>query len=140
MRLFKKKPKFDYRDLLSKLEDGDKNVINSLLWSPKNKVVNHLPISTELIQKLKAKQNTDKLKIHKKFQKGYFELIILEITYTDSDVPYSPIIIDNRNGKIIGIMLPFNELITHLTNKENKAINSLAVEWTSFVINHRLGK
>lgn len=140
MRIFKKKYKVDYKDLISKLEIGNENDISNLLWSPKNKPVNHLPISTELIQKLKKQSSINELKIHKSFEKGRFELIIFEIPWTESDVPYSPIIIDKSNGKIIGVMLPFNELIEYLNNKENKEINSLGIEWTSFVIMYRAGK
>ncbi|MFI1770171.1 hypothetical protein [Thalassobellus citreus] len=140
MRIFKKKYKVDYENLISKLEIGNEVEIRELLWKPKNKAVEYLPNTTELVKKLKKEKTADQLKIHKKLEKGRFELLVFEITWTESDVPYSPIIIDKSNSKIVGVMLPFNELIPHLTNKENKEIGSLGIEWTSFVIGYRTGK
>jgi hypothetical protein len=139
MRLFKKKHKVNYDELISKLENGNESDIKDLLWSPKNESAKHLPISIELIKKLKKENSLDELKVHKRFEKGRFELIIFEIPWTDSDVPYSPIIIDKSNGKIVGIMLPFNELIQYLDNKEQKEVSNLGIEWTSFVIKYRTG-
>jgi len=139
MLFFRKTYKVDYSDLISKLEKGDGSVIQELLWQPKNKTVHYLPITIELIQKFtKEDSSTENLTIHKKFKKGRFELIIVETPWTTSDVPYSPIIIDQANSQIVGIMLPFNELHGHLSNKENKVIGDLGMKWIDFVIKYRL--
>ncbi|MDW7694162.1 hypothetical protein R9C00_05385 [Flammeovirgaceae bacterium SG7u.111] len=138
MGLFKKKYNIDYSILISELEKGDKGVVQNLLWQPKNKTINYFPITTKLIQKLEKSENSiDKLVIHKKIEKGRFELIIFEIPWAKSDIPYSSIIIDKSNSKIAGIILPFNELHGHLSTKENKMIGDLGKEWTEFVMKYR---
>jgi hypothetical protein len=138
MKLFKKKYNVDYSHLISELEKGNESAVQNLLWQPKNKIVNYLPITTELIQKLKKDKNSaDTLTIHKKFEKGRFELVIFEVPWLESDVPYSPIIIDKSNNKIVGVMLSFNELHGHLSTKENKTIGGLGLEWTGFVMKYR---
>ena len=138
MIFFRKTQKVDYINLISKLEIGDENVIQNLLWQPKNKLVHYLPIAVELIQKLKKEgQSSNNLTIHKNFKKGRFELLILNTPWTTSDVPYSPIIIDRGNSKIVGIMLPFNELHGHLSNKEDRIIGNLVMKWVDFVIKYR---
>ncbi len=91
-----------------------------------------------LIKKLKKDDETiGNLTIHYKHTNGKFELIIFDVPWKNGDVPYSPIIIDRTNGKIVGIMLPFNEVIRHLSSKENKEISALGVEWTGFAIKYR---
>ncbi|MEO9952143.1 hypothetical protein [Nonlabens sp.] len=137
MNIFNRKYKINYDNLISKLETGNENVISNLLWSPKNKTINHLPVSIELIKKLKKIDKNYELQIHKKIKKGRFELIIFKIPWTDGDIPFSPIIIDLSNSKIIGVILPFNELNAFLSGKESKSIRYLSKQWVNFVISYR---
>lgn len=139
MTLFKRKYNVDYSLLISELGKGDEKAIQNLLWQSKKKTVKYLPITTVMIQKFKNLENsTNNLRIYKKKDKGRFELIIFEVPWIKSEVPYSPIIIDKANSKIVGIMLPFNELHNHLSKKEIKNIGILGLEWTGFVLKYRL--
>ncbi len=138
MKLFRKNYSVDYSRLISQLEKGDESDIHNLLWQPKNKRVNYLPITIELIQKLKIIENSNhRLTIHSKIEKSRFEILIFKTPWVTSDLPYSPLIIDKSSCKIVGVMLPFNEIIEYLNRSENNVINSLGVEWTGFVIKTR---
>lgn len=138
MKFFKRTYSVDYSNLISKLEKGDENSIQDLLWQPKNKIIQYLPHTVSLIQKLRKNKTTnDSLTIYQKNNKGHFELVIFEIPWVQEDIPYSPLIIDKSNSKIIGIMLPFNELEKYLSKKESKDIGYLGMIWTTFVMKYR---
>ena len=136
MNLFQKKYKVNYDDLISKLKNGNKESIESLLWQPKNGRINYLPVTFEMILKLCDLDLT----IHKKIENRNFELIIFKTNNANEDFPFSPIIIDKSNTKIVGIMLPFNELNEKISIKENKRIGDLGLIWTKFAIDQRFNK
>src|SRR5688572_16799118 len=39
-----------------------------------------------------------------------YSLIILNVPWAENDLPYSPLIIENSSKRIVGAMLPFNEI------------------------------
>ena len=49
----------NYTDLISLLEKGEKNDIERLLWKPINGVISYLPITYEMILKLKRPIKSD---------------------------------------------------------------------------------
>lgn len=138
MWFLSKKRNIDYDKLISTLEKGDEEEILELLWQPKKGQVKYLPIVTTMLQKLKKDNTTTKdLLVHKKTEKGNYELIVFHIPWDNSDVPYSPLIIDKTNGKVVGVMLPFNELHNHISKKDSSAIEDLGKQWIMFTFEIR---
>lgn len=135
---FKRRYNVDYGALISQLEDGNLEDIPKLLWQPQNGIVQYLPISTDMILKLKKETGSALgLSIYEQHQRDRFELVIFKIPWGVREVPFEPIIIDRANGKIVGIMLPFNELHFHLNHREQKQIGELGIIWTKFVLKQR---
>ncbi len=138
---FFKKKKIDYDHLISSLENGNEIDIKNLLWQSKKEDINYLPETIKLVQKLKKNNSLDNgLTIFKKIEKGNYELIIFNTAIQDSDLPYSPLIIDKTTSKIVGIILPFNELHYHLSNQDSSTIGELGIQWVKFVMENRSKK
>lgn len=136
--LFKKPKQIEYPRIISLLEKGDPIELQQLLWHPKKGKVEYLPVTTSLIQKLKkVESNNGKLAVHQVFHSKNFELVIFNIPWSDSDVPFSPLIFHKESETIIGIMLPFNELHGLLSTSYNKEVSELSSEWLKFVIPFR---
>ncbi|HWB63109.1 MAG TPA: hypothetical protein VG603_06335 [Chitinophagales bacterium] len=120
------------------MEEGKETEIQKLLWQPKVTIVKYLPIAGELILKLKRPSaSASGLSIYERIEKGNFELLIFELAWDNSDLPYLPLIIDRRNGKVAGIMLLFNELYYHLSKKEQNDIGDLSKHWVMFAFKRR---
>jgi hypothetical protein len=129
-------PKIDYPGLITKLERNDQQEITSLLYHSTK--INYLPITYTLLAKMaKPSASQERLKLFKTISKAKYELAIFEVPWNLSDVKYLPLILDKKAGKIVGIMLPFNELLPVLTNKEQKQVAELGMNWTGFVISLR---
>jgi len=138
MWFFNKKKNIDYINLVAILEKGDRAAIQQLLWQPKHKQVNYLPVTTEILQNLmKPKSSNHELSIHKTIETKKFELIIFSTPWANSDVPFSPLILDKTTGKSVGTMLLFNELYQHFSKKDNSVISDLGVNWILFTIDQR---
>jgi hypothetical protein len=138
MIFFKRKKSIDYNFIIEKLEKGDPSEFSQLLWQPKSGHVNYLPITSTLLQKFKKDgDSNDKLAIHQKFSKGNYELLIFHTPWTKSDLPYCPLVLNKKTGKIVGIMLPFNELLPLLPENDGKSISELGVEWVKFTFTAR---
>lgn len=138
MWFFRKKRNTDYDKLISILEKGDELEILELLWQSKKGQIKYLPVVTTMLQKLKKDNTTTKsLLVHKKTKKGKYELIVFHIPWDNSDLPYSPLIIDKTNGKVVGIMLPFNELHNHISKKDSSTIEDLGTQWIMFTFEIR---
>ena len=117
------------------LEKGDKKEIEGLLWQPKNTVVDYLPITVDMILKLKRPgTSSEKLSIYKTDTSKNFTLLIFNIPWTKDTLAFLPIIIETSTNKIVGVMLPFNELQQVLSPKQNKEISGLGMIWTMFAI------
>ena len=131
--------KVDYERLIATLETSDEQVIHKLLWQPKQETIDYLPFTSEMLQKLKKPPgSTSSLSIFKIIRRGKFELIILNLPWEKGDKAYSPIIIDRRNEKIVGIMLPFNELYGHMPDTTRETISSLGILWVQFIFEKKL--
>jgi hypothetical protein len=138
MIFFKRNKPTNYDFIIDKLEKGDPSEFSQLLWQPKSGHINYLPITSTLLQKFKKDgDSNDKLAIHQKFTNGNYELIIFHIPWTKSDLPYCPLVLNKKTDKIVGIMLPFNELIPLLSAEESKSISELGVEWVKFTFTAR---
>lgn len=130
----------NHSEIISSLENGELQTIGKLLWQPNNTRIEYLPVVFDMVLKFKkpaaANQN---LKIHKTIDKGNYQLIIFEVPWLGKEVKYSPVIFDKLTSKIVGIMLPFNELHEFLSPKQNADIGKLGVEWTGFILSKQFG-
>ena len=132
---FKKKYTVDYTSLISKLETANEYDIQNLLWQPPAGSVKYLPDTIKLVQRLKRLGSAKGLSIYQHMDGGNFELIIFNVPWDTSGKPFSPLIIDKKNGKIAGLMLPFNELYAYLSKADSDAIAELATRWVRFIMN-----
>jgi hypothetical protein len=129
-----------YCVLLPILQKGNPEEINNLLWQPYSKKVDYLPITLTLIQKLCTHDpNPDLLKIHKVIENGAFDLVIFSLPWVKDEFPFSPLIFDRKQRKIAGIMLPFNEILPHISEADRNAINELAFHWIMFAMANETG-
>ena len=130
----------NHAEIISLLENGELHIITKLLWQPSHTKIEYLPIVFDMVQKLKkpaiANQN---LKIHKTIDKGNYQLLIFEVPWLDKEIKYSPVIFDKLTSKIVGIMLPFNELHEFLSPKQNTDIGHLGMGWTGFILSKQYG-
>lgn len=139
MRSFKKKNQINYDELVQTLEQGDEAAVQQLLWQPKTGKIDYLSVTTEMLQKLKKMDNVSEkgLSIFKILEKGSYELILFNTPWLAEDLPFSPLVVEKTTGKIVGIMLPFNELHEHLSKRDHSVINDLGGQWVLFTINYR---
>lgn len=127
-----------YNRLVVELETGDPQAIANLLWHPKDSHIQYLPVTFEILDKLKKPADVDQLLgIHKWYRKGRYELIIFHKTWP-TESPYSPVLIDMKAEKIIGIMLPFNELHNFLPARASSAFSYLSSAWISLIVSYNL--
>jgi hypothetical protein len=135
MLLFTINKKIDYTSVISFFEKDNTDDIQSLLWQPVNLKINYLPASCEMIKKLCRPTNDSRqLKIHQVHHSGEFELLILDVPWSSSDISYTPLLFSKKSKKIIWIMLPFNELQNTFSYKQQKQINKLTETLLNFVI------
>jgi len=120
---------------LETLERGNTKDFQALLYQPISQKIEYLPITTEMLLKLKS---PDKKKlpliIHERICRKKCSLIILDKQWEKNESRYYPILIQNSSCKIIGIMLPFNELHGKLSKQEYSEATDLGVEWTGFIV------
>jgi len=141
MWIFNKRKNIDYDNLLVTLEKGEEAEVQKLLWQPKQGQVNYLTISTIMLQKLKKPNSTNKgLSIFKKIEKDNYELIIFNTPWKESDIPFSPLVLDKLTGKVVGVMLPFNELHNYISKKDSSIIGDLGTQWILFTFECRKNK
>lgn len=135
MWFFTKKINIDYNSLISTLERGDKQEILELLWQPKRGQISYLPATYEMLQKFKKPSPSARgLSIYKQLEKGNYELIIFHLPWDESDLPYSPVILDKTTGKVVGILLTFNELYDAFSKKQHSDIGELGTQWIQFTL------
>jgi hypothetical protein len=135
--LFFDRPKpIDYSAILPILERADPEEMEQLLWHPRHKRINYLPITISLLQKLKKGEDSH-LEIHKVISKGMFELAIFKLPWSNAANPYSPLIFE-KTSKVVGVMLPFNELHGVISKKQSSQIGDLGVAWVSFAMSHNV--
>ena len=135
MLFFRRHKNIDFSDIISILETGNLTDLQQLLWQPRKGRIEYLPITMTMLQKLKkSESSSDNLTIHQKIDKGNFELVIFSTPWTASRIPYSPLIFDKRHGKIVGVMLPFNELYNVLSQRDRNVIGELGAEWIEFTL------
>ena len=125
--------------LVNVLKKGDADEFSQLLYQPKTGKIEYLPITFDMLLKLKKPPGDEiSLSIHKIVIGKHFSLLIFNMPWSDSDLKFYPTLIHNSTCKIVGVMLPFNQLIGKLTKKENEEANKLAMEWTGFAISNQL--
>jgi hypothetical protein len=130
--------KINYPDLISTLEKNCKEEVSVLLFESIR--TNYLPTTYAMLEKMsRPSDSTDTLKLHKKYIKGKYELAIFEVPWCRSDVKFLPLILDRKLNKIVGVMLPFNELLETLTKNEQRQIHELSMIWTGFILQARFG-
>ncbi|RZL05904.1 MAG: hypothetical protein EOO89_25310, partial [Pedobacter sp.] len=101
----------NYPGIISLLEQGGVDTVEQLLYQPNNRRIDYLPITYDLISKFKKPAIAERgLSIHKTLVKGKYQLIIFEVPWLDNKTKYSPVVFDMQASKLVGIMLPFNEL------------------------------
>jgi hypothetical protein len=128
-------PELNYSDLMDKLEKA--HISNLLFESNK---INYLAATYTILKKMaKPDGSADRLTLHQRYSKGKYELAIFEIPWAESDIKFSPLIFDRKAGKIVGIMLPFNELLPVLAKNEQRQIHELSMLWTKFIMQTRFG-
>jgi hypothetical protein len=137
---FFKKNKINYDHLVSTLNTGNDTELQDLLWQPKQGQVPYLPVTTEMLQKLRSGSSDEAaLSIFQTIDKGNYQLIIFHLPGKD-DLPYSPLVLHKTSGKIVGILLPFNELHGYLSRKSSSVIGSLGALWIKFTLDYRFKK
>jgi hypothetical protein len=128
-----------YELVIPPLEEGNYDAVKSLMWGEYK--VKYLKDTIGLVQGMKrGAEDKGQLTIHKKIRKGNFELAIFHQPWSPEKIPYSPLIFDLRNGKIVGIVLPFNELHGLISSRDGKDIGDLGVEWVKFTFPYNFGK
>lgn len=128
----------DYPELIKKLESIKENGAKSLLFESEN--IKYLPAVYTMLEKMaKPSESVEKLTLYQTNKSGKYELAIFEVPWNESDIKFLPLIVDRRVSKIVGIMLPFNELFNELTKKEQAQIHELSAIWTAFVLQLRFG-
>lgn len=128
MSFFRRFKPIDYAPIIATLENGDDEPIKKLLWQPDGGQINYLPTTVEMVQKIKT---GNKLSVHETKKKGNFELVIFSQDITGTN--FYPLIFDRLTGKIVGVMLVFNEASAHLSTKDKQSIDDLAKEWDGFM-------
>lgn len=132
--------KVNHPALISILEKGNSTDIRQFLFQPEDIFIDYLPATYEMLLKLKRPADSPgNLSIYKTFENGNYQLIIFNVPWNENDVPYSPIILNKIEGKIVGIMLPFNEISDYLSKKDNKIIAGLSTNWITLVMKFRFG-
>jgi hypothetical protein len=138
-RLFGQDKK-SWEALIPILEKGEEPELNKLLWRRNNKPEVFLPVTFLMLKRLsKPDSIAAGLRVHEVWRNGKFILVIFEVPWSEEDLKYSPLIIDTKNNKVAGIMLPFNELHGVLTPAESDQIGDLGIKWTSWIIRKRFG-
>jgi hypothetical protein len=131
-------PDIDYKNLVERLERFDQKDISNLLFE--GSTVSYLPVTfTSLAKMAKPLGLTQDLKLHSVNAIGKYELAIFEVPWLNSDLKFLPLILDKKLVKIVGIMLPFNELLTLLSGHEQNQIQQLSNKWVSFAMKQRFG-
>jgi len=131
-------PEFDYSNLIYKLEQNNKVDISALLFESEK--IDYLPITYTMLEKMaKPSGSINSLKLYMKHLKGKYELAIFEVPWDQSDIKFLPLILDRKVGKIVGVMLPFNELVPTLTKNAQRQIQKLSLIWTGFIMQVRFG-
>lgn len=127
-------------EIISLLEKGELQTIDKLLWQPGHTRIEYLPVVSDMILKFKRPGTSNQnLSVHKTINKGNYQLVIFEVPWLDNDIKYSPIIFEKSTSKIVGIMLPFNELHEYLSPKQKADIGKLGIEWTGFIVSKQFG-
>jgi hypothetical protein len=137
---FFKKNTINYDHLISVLETGTNAELQQLLWQPKQGQVAYLSVTTEMLQKLRHNSSVEaKISIFQTIDRGNYQLIIFHLPVKD-ELPYSPLILHKVTGKVVGVMLPFNELHGYLSKRSSSAIGYLGALWVKFTLDHRFKK
>jgi hypothetical protein len=119
-----------WKAIIPILEKGDEAELKTLLWKSNNKPIQFLPITITMVQRLSKPDGIkERLVVHDVWRQGKFILVIFQVPWDKDDFKYSPLIIDTRNNKVAGKMLPFNELHGILTNAESNQIGELGAKW-----------
>lgn len=130
----------DYQNLLSRLQRGDPADVLELLWQPAKGRIKYLPVTSAMLEKMKRPPSASSdLSIHRRVANEDYELIILHLPWGKSDLPYSPIVVHNPTGRIVGIMLLFNELHGLISERDSGLIGELGVKWVLFTMTVRSG-
>ena len=134
MKFFRKRNiNEDYKNLISVLEVGGNENVRKVLFGNKKEVPDYLPITYTTLSRLeKPASASEGLSVFEKHQNGKYDLLIIKRKWSNEKVPFSPLIVDRNLCKIVGNMLPYNELHDLLTKREASAISELGVIWVKF--------
>ena len=134
-----KSPSSSISALIEILDNGDKEQLETLLWRPRKNRINYLPVTFDMLLKLKRPVKVfEKISVFKTHLTKHFTLVIFNVPWATDDLKFSPVIIETSTSKIVGIMLPFNELTEVLNEKRLKEITDLGFIWVRFTVNQRV--
>jgi hypothetical protein len=140
LSIFRKSfPDVNYPDLIDILERNDPSELTFLLL--KSEKIRYLPITFSMLDKMaKPHGFSGNLRIYERHNNGKYELAIFEVPWDSSDdIKFLPLILDKSVTRIVGVMLPFNELIPILNKSEQKQIHKLSSIWMTFIMARKFG-
>ena len=133
----KTKPAIDYSKLIIDLQEGNWETIHKHLAFHDS--VNYLDAVVFMLAKMQRPgEHTGNLSLYKTVPNGKFELAIFNVPW-NTNSPFLPLILNRIDGKIYGVMLPFNELGSKLTKRQKNEIGQLAIVWTGIILEYQMG-
>jgi hypothetical protein len=126
-------------EILPVLESGNKEGLQKYLWQPQNKVVDYLPFTYGGFEKFAIPPDfSGKLSVYKVLYERGLALVIFDLPWVTEKNHFAPVIVHLKQRKILGAMLPFNEIMPLLSNKDRKIAMGFGTVWVTFIISSGL--
>ena len=137
--LWRGQPPGDCTTLLHRLARASDNELGSLVYGSVSSRVSLLPITIRLLRELQPPELP--LSVVDSKSQGGISLLILETPWRAADSPRSafhPLLVANVDGepKIVGFVLPFNEILNQFSKRDMRAIARLTVWWVMWLNEH----
>ena len=138
-RLWPGQPPGDCTALLLRLARASDDELASLVYGSLSRRVSLLPITIRLLRELQPPELP--LNVVASTSQGGIRLLILDTPWRATDGPRSafhPLLVVNVGGepKIVGFVLPFNEIVNHFGKRDMRAIARLSVWWVMWLNEH----
>ena len=123
--------------LADALETGTDEAIDGYMWVAH---VQYMPATYDTLRRFKKPVGDNRrLKVHETHRSGNAALVIFDLPWVEAANHYAPILLDMKSEKIMGIILPFNELhTTVLSDRQFRSMSGLSSVWIEFLLKHRL--
>ena len=132
---FEKSKNIDLKKIIPVLEEGNDKALMQLLWQPASWQVDYLPITLTMLLRLKkVGSDPEGLRVHKIFDDGQSELIVFQLPWVQKEKNYSPLLVDKKTEKVIGIMQTFNEIMELMSQSQRQSAMSLSHKWVRFIM------